>query len=145
MTTTNVKSIVATRARRMRRPLRHGIATVELAMVLPVFLILVLGTIEVCQYMFMRQSAVIVAYEGARLAVRSRTASIDVVERCQEMLQQRRLQGAVVTITPTEILTAPTGTRIHVQIEVPHTGNSPTYFVLRNQGPITVNAYMLRE
>jgi Flp pilus assembly protein TadG len=124
---------------------RHGLASVELAFVLPVMLILVLGTIEVCQRIFLRQSAVIVAYEGARSAVRSTSSSTDVLTRCQAMLTQRHVKGAVVTVTPEDLLTQPSGTQIRVRIEVPWASNSPTRFVLQDQGTISVDAYMLRE
>ena len=124
---------------------RSGLASVELAFVLPVMLILVLGTIEVCQRIFLRQSAVIVAYEGARLAARSTSSNTEVATRCQTMLIQRRVNGAVVTITPSDLLLQPPGTQIRVRVEVPWASNSPTRFVLQDQGTIAVDAYMLRE
>jgi len=124
---------------------RGGLASVELAMVLPVMLILILGTIEVCQRIFLRQSAVIVAYEGARTAVRSTSSNSDVLARCQAMLTQRRVNGAVVTVTPIDLLKQPSGTQIRVRVEVPWALNSPTRFVLQDQGTIAVDAYMLRE
>ena len=124
---------------------RSGLASVELAFVLPVMLILVLGTIEVCQRIFLRQSAVIVAYEAARLAARSTSSNTDVAARCQTMLIQRRVVGAVVTITPVDLLLQPPGTQIRVRVEVPWASNSPTRFVLQDQGTISVDAYMLRE
>lgn len=124
---------------------RSGLATVELAFVLPVMLILVLGTIEVCQRIFLRQSAVIVAYEGARMAVRSTSSNADVTARCQTMLLQRNVKGAVVTVTPSNLLTQLSGTQIQVRVEVPWASNSPTRFVLQDQGTIAVDAFMLRE
>ena len=124
---------------------RSGIASVELAFVLPVLLILVLGTIEVCQRVFLRQSAVIVAYETARLAVRSTSTDADVLLRCQTMLTQRRVNGGVITITPANLPAQPTGTQIRIHIEIPWANNSPTRFVLNDQGSVSVDAYMLRE
>lgn len=124
---------------------RGGLASVKLAMVLPFMLILILGTIEVCQRIFLRQSAVIVAYEGARTAVRSTSSNSDVATRCQAMLTQRRVNGAVVTVTPIDLLSQPSGTQIRVRVEVPWALNSPTRFVLKDQGTIAVDAHMLRE
>ncbi len=124
---------------------RSGLASVELAFVLPVMLILVLGTIEVCQRIFLRQSAVIVAYEGARMAARSTSSNADVTARCQTMLTQRRVLGATVSITPSDLLSQPVGTQIRIRVEVPWASNSPTRFVLQDQGTITVDAFMLRE
>jgi Flp pilus assembly protein TadG len=124
---------------------RRGVASVELAIVLPVMMILVLGTIEVCQRIFLRQSAVIVAYEGARFAVRSTSNSADLVQRCQTMLTQRRVVGGVVTVTPSDLLSQPPGTQIQINITIPWAANSPTRFVLQDQGSVSVNATMLRE
>ncbi len=124
---------------------RSGLASVELAFVLPVMLILVLGTIEVCQRIFLRQSAVIVAYEAGRLAARSTSSNVEVATRCQTMLTQRRVKNAIVTITPSDLLSQPPGTQVRVRVEVPWASNSPTRFVLQDQGTIAVDAYMLRE
>ncbi len=50
---------------------RRGIATVEFAVIFPILLVMVLGTLEICQRLFSYQSATIAAYEGIRLAARS--------------------------------------------------------------------------
>jgi len=135
------------RVSKLRKGSRHrsGLASVELAFVLPVLLILVLGTIEVCQRIFLRQSAVIVVYEGSRMAARSTSSNADVMARCLTMLTQRRVNGATVTITPADLLSQPPGTQIRVRVSVPWANNSPTRFVLQDQGSIEVDAYMLRE
>ena len=132
-------------ARRKAKRLNRGVATVELAFVLPVMLTLVLGTIEVCQRIFLRQSAVLVAYEGARLAARSTSSNTDITTRCQTLLTQRRVIGGTVTVTPADVLSQPPGTQVQVRITVPWASNSPTRFVLQDQGAVTVDAYMLRE
>jgi Flp pilus assembly protein TadG len=124
---------------------RTGIASVELALVLPVMMILVLGTIEICQRIFLRQSAAIVAYEAARMAARSTSSDADVIARCQSILTQRRVNNGVIRITPQNLLSQPRGTQIQISIEVPWASNSPTRFVLKDQGTVTVNAFMLRE
>jgi len=123
----------------------RGVASVELAFVLPVMLILVLGTIEVCQRIFLRQSAVLVAYEGARLAARSTSSNTDITTRCQTLLTQRRIVGGTVSVTPADVLSQPPGTQVRVRITVPWASNSPTRFVLQDQGTVAVDATMLRE
>ncbi len=133
------------RSKSTRQNCRTGAAAVELAIVLPVLLTLVLGTIEICQRIFLRQSAVLVAYEGARLAVRTTTDNAAVSARCQQMLTQRRINGGIVTVTPSDLKSQPTGTQIRIRIEVPWASNSPTRFVLQDQGTVVVDAYMLRE
>lgn len=124
---------------------RQGIATVELALVLPVMLVLVLGTIEVCQRIFLRQSSLLVAYEGARLAARSITSSEDVINRCSEMLTQRRVVGGTVEVIPENLLALAPGDLFTIRVTVPWASNSPTRFVLKDQGTVSVDVHMLRE
>jgi Flp pilus assembly protein TadG len=124
---------------------RSGAATVELTVVLPVMLTLVLGTIEVCQRIFLRQTAILVAYEGSRLAARSTSSTQDVVSRCQQMLTQRRVVGGQVTVTPANLLEQVPGAQIQVRITIPWASNSPTRFALQDQGTVFVDAFMLRE
>jgi Flp pilus assembly protein TadG len=116
-----------------------------MVILLPGFFILALGTIELCQYFFVRQSAVIVAYEGARLAVRSRSDGPAVIERCEEMLLQRRIVEGQVAVSPPDLMSIPSGTRVNVTVEVPHARNSPTFFLFKNLGAVSVTAIMLRE
>jgi Flp pilus assembly protein TadG len=137
--------IPATRKKSQASKNRCGIAAVELAVVLPVLLILVLGTIEVCQRIFLRQSAVIVAYEGARFAARSTSSTADVVQRCQTLLTQRHVTDGTIVVSPVELLSTTPGTLIQVRITIPWASNSPTRFVLQDQGTVTVDAFMLRE
>lgn len=124
---------------------RSGVATVELAVVLPILLVLVFGTIEVCQRIFLRQSAVIVAYEGARLAARGISSNAEVTARCQQLLTSRRVRNATVTTVPANFMQSPTGTEIRITITVPWADNSPSKVVVPNQGSMTVSAFMLRE
>ena len=79
------------------------------------------------------------------MAARSTSSNADVTARCQTMLTQRRVNGATVTITPSDLLAQSVGTQIRIRVEVPWSSNSPTRFVLQDQGTITVDAYMLRE
>ncbi len=47
---------------------RRGLATVELALCLPMLLIFALGTTEVCNWMHVRQRAMTAVYDGVRYA-----------------------------------------------------------------------------
>lgn len=120
-------------------------ASVELAIVLPILLIMIFGTMEVCQRIFVRQSLVVTAYEGARLAARRNSTTQDVVTRCTSMLAERRVSGGSVSVTPNDISAVPTGTEITVTVTSPWASNSTTRFVIQDQGSVSVNAVMLRE
>ena len=114
-------------------------------MVLPVLLITVFGTIEICQRIFLRQSAVISAYEGARLCARGIATNEQVKARCNALLSNRGIKNATVAVTPSDILTAKSGTELRIRVEVPWADNSPTRFVVQNQGSVVIEAVMLRE
>ena len=48
---------------------KQGAAAVEFAIVLPVFVLILLGSIETCTMIFLQQSLEMAAYEGARVAI----------------------------------------------------------------------------
>ena len=56
--------------RRTTRSNRRGIAAVELAVCLPVIVLLVFGSIEASSFIFLKQSLNVSAYEGIREAIR---------------------------------------------------------------------------
>ncbi len=137
--------VVSVNKRVSKNPRRRGIATVEFAVIFPILLVMVLGTLEICQRLFLRQSATIAAYEGIRLAARSTSNAPEVIERCQQLLTDRRIAGGQITVTPNTFQNLPTGSPITVEVRVPWASNSVTKFVLRDQGNIVVKAVMLRE
>jgi Flp pilus assembly protein TadG len=124
---------------------RKGIATVEFAVILPILLTLVLGSIEVCQRLFIRQSATIAAYEGIRLAARKTSTPAEVIARCNQLLSDRRITGAQINLTPSDFEGLITGSEIKLELKIPWSANTPTRFVLQDQGFVGVNAVMLRE
>ncbi len=48
---------------------RRGAAIVELALFLPVYFLVAMGTIETCRALYIRQSLKIAAYECARVGI----------------------------------------------------------------------------
>jgi Flp pilus assembly protein TadG len=104
---------------------RSGVATIEFALVLPVLLVLTIGTMDVCSVMFLKESAVLAAYEGARQGVgRGRTNS-DVIDRVSEFLDERGIvyNDDVVTVSSPGFAAADTLENVTVTVNVPATGN----------------------
>ncbi len=132
------------------RTIRPGAATVELAIILPVFVIMIFGSLEVCQRLFTRQAVVIAAYESARTATRRNCNSDTVADKCRSLLEQSGIKGATVQVRDVarslnHLKLVETGDEIRVRIKVPWMPNSISRFVVRNQGEFEVNAVMLRE
>ena len=63
-----------------RRGDRQGVAAVEFAMVLPVFMLLVFGIVEVGRMLMVQQTLVNASREGARRAVLENSTSDSVIE-----------------------------------------------------------------
>lgn len=126
---------------------RNGAAVVELAVTLPVLLMVTFGTLEVCNRLFLRQTAAVAAYEGARLAARRTITQDQVQTRCMSLLQGRRIVNGQVAITPSGngLTTLPTGGQLTVRVTIPISGNTPVSYVFSPSGSIGATAVMLRE
>ncbi len=126
---------------------RVGAAVVELAVLIPVLFTVAFGTLEVCNRMYLRQTASVAAYEGARLAARRTITQAQVESRCLDLLNGRRVVGGTVTITPGNngLATLPTGGQLQVEVTIPISGNTPVSYVLSSTGMIRSSAFMLRE
>ncbi len=129
---------------------RKGAATVELAFVLPVFVALIFGSIEVNQRLHTKQSALISAYESCRVATRPISDTDDVVTHCQTLLTQQNVQGATIQVrnmtqSRNDLVDVATGDEIRVRITVSWAANTVSNYVVGNQGNFVVQAFMLRE
>jgi Flp pilus assembly protein TadG len=126
---------------------RTAAAVVELAVTLPVLLLVTFGTLEVCNRLFLRQTAAVAAYEGARLAARRTITQDQVQTRCMSLLLGRRIVNGQVVITPSGsgLTSLATGGQLTVRVTIPIAGNTPVSYVFAPTGSITATAVMLRE
>jgi hypothetical protein len=106
------------------RPRRSGAALVEFAVILPVLVLILMGTIETCTMIFLKQSLHIAAYEGARVAIVPDSEADDVRNAANRLLGMRRVKGASITVFPEDIANAPYGSFIQVEITAPCSINS---------------------
>jgi Flp pilus assembly protein TadG len=95
----------------------RGAALVEMAIVVPVLLILTLGLIEY-GWAFLRASQInMAARHGVRTAVRPAATDTDVTNAVAWMMQQAGLQNSGYTMTHSDLNVA-TGQPVTVQIDV---------------------------
>lgn len=116
----------AVRPQRKRRPPqgnRRGVAATEFAVCLPVLLLLVLGMMETCSMIFLKQSLAVAAYEGAHTAVKPDATAAEVEAVCQGILADRRVRDAQITVTPGNLSSLPPGDYIEVRITAPSDSN----------------------
>jgi Flp pilus assembly protein TadG len=117
-------------ARIGRKRNRRGVAAAELAVCLPVVVMLVVATIEACSALFLKQSLTVAAYEGVRTALEEGATTKNIQTACDQILADRKIQGAKVTIKPSNIDSLEPGDFIDVTVSAPCAPNSvvPTTF-----------------
>jgi Flp pilus assembly protein TadG len=104
---------------------QHGAAVVELAIVLPIFVLIVFGTIEACSMLYLTQSLHIAAYEAARVSLIPQSTTTQVHEAAEQILENRKVQSATIQISPTNYASLSIGSPIRVTVSAPSDANSP--------------------
>ena len=102
---------------------RRGLATVELAVCLPVLVILVFGFIEATNVIFLKQRLTAAAYEGVRKVTAPTKTAADGIAAANSVLTQFNISGGTVTVTPNVTAATATGTQVFVKVEAPFSGN----------------------
>lgn len=135
---------------------RKGLATVELAVCLPVLLILVFGSIECTSAIFLKQRLQAAAYEGARKVIVPGKVSQDAVNAAGNVLIQFGITSNY-SVTATQAsgtasggtvsATTPTGTLINVTVSAPFSSHSCIKpFIIGNAiGTISATTVMIHQ
>jgi Flp pilus assembly protein TadG len=130
---------------RLQKLRRRGVAAVEFAVCLPIIVLIVLSTIEACSMIFLKQTLAIAAYQGARTAIIPGKTQTDVVAACTQILKDRNVDGAVVTVKPKDFENLEPGQYVDVTVTAPCNANS----IVRNKfykgKTLTANASMMIE
>jgi Flp pilus assembly protein TadG len=103
---------------------RRGVAAAELAVCLPIVVLLVLATIEACTMIFLKQSLTAASYEGVRTALVKDATFSDVQAACDQILSDRRIDGAKVTVKPANITLLKPGDSVDVTVTAPCASNA---------------------
>jgi Flp pilus assembly protein TadG len=107
-----------------RRGKRCGVATVELAICLPILMLLVVFAIEGSNFIFLKQAATIAAYEAAHVATQQGGSEVDAQRRAEEILAARSIDTAQIEFTPAAPDAAVRGTLVTVLVTAPAAANS---------------------
>ena len=133
--------------------LRQGTEVVELALVLPLMLLLTAGTLEICEATMLRQKLEIAAYEGARVGIQQDASVSDIQQAAKDYLDVRGIQygddiATVVSVTP-DPSTASTFDPIVVTVTVeagPNISTGLSFYRLFGAGDeLTSEVTMLKE
>lgn len=99
-----------------REQTRRGVAATEFAVCLPILLVLIIGTIEACSMIYLKQTLTAAAYEGIRSSLVAGSTTADVEAACRRVLDPRNVQNATITITPANYSSQPEQTWITVRV-----------------------------
>ncbi|MGI9428763.1 MAG: TadE/TadG family type IV pilus assembly protein [Bythopirellula sp.] len=126
-----------TAQRRSRSRFCSGIATVELAICIPVLTLIVFGSIQATNLIFLQHAATAAAYEGSLEMAKSNATNASVQARIQQVLDARGVGNTAIAILPvgTEISRTPTGTLLTLQVtaDVPSNTGVFGFFSMQNQ------------
>ena len=96
----------------------------ELAVCLPILLLLTFAAIEASNAIVLKQTLVETASETARIATTQGHSQSDAVQRANEILAARKVSNAEIEIEPAVTPTTPAGTAISITISAPAASNS---------------------
>lgn len=113
----NDLSIVSAQPDRARS--RSGTASTELAVTLPLLVILVFGSMELANAVFMRQSLNMAAYEAAKVITRPGSNEALARARCGEVLAVRKVAAYTLTFSPAVTTATPRGIQVTVTLTAP--------------------------
>lgn len=128
----------------LRNRRRKGAAIVEVAVCLPVIMLIVLGSIEGASLLFLRQSLVQASYEGAKIASRTGEAST-AQTAANNVAAGRRIEGLIITMDPPNLDDAEPGDPITFTVAAPGDANSLLPFGPFQGQQIRAQAVMARE
>jgi Flp pilus assembly protein TadG len=130
---------------RGRKVRRTGVAAAELAVCMPVVLLLVVATLEACSMVFLKQSLSIAAYEGVRTAIQPDATASDVSTTCNQILNDRRIEGYNVAVSPSDITTMKPGEFVDVTVSAPCGVNTIVPNTFYRGKTLSVTASMMIE
>ena len=99
---------------------RRGAALVEFALVAPVFLLLLVGSVEFGRAIMVQEALTNASREGARVGILDGATSSDVSSAVNTYLAGMSISGATTAVTPTDPGLSPVGTQVTVSVSIPY-------------------------
>ncbi|MEE2641388.1 MAG: TadE family protein [Planctomycetota bacterium] len=125
---------------------RRGIATSELAICLPIIILLTLGVLETCTVIFLKESITIGAYEGARVGIRKQGTNATATLRVTEFLDSRGIvyDSDFVSFSEPGFDDADDLEHVTVTVVVPCQGNTYTGWIFTGRS-VSASVTMRKE
>lgn len=131
--------------RRLENGHRRGAAIVELAVCLPMIVLIVFLSIEAASLLFLKQTLVQSAYESVKIAASPNGTEALAIDAGERVAAGRNLQGVDIEFTPRNIETLRPGTPINVVVSAPGDANSVFPFGNFIGSTIVAEATMIKE
>lgn len=131
--------------KRARNRRRRGLATVELAIGLPVVLILIFGSIETCSMVYVRQALAASAYEAARIAIRRDADSAAAEAQGVNVLVGHGIDTAEFVFDPAEVGDVDRSNPVSVTVSAPADSHSVIPLDYFAGMTLTVTTTMIKE
>lgn len=125
-----------------------GVEVVEVAITLPILILVAFMTIDICNFLHLKQKANSVAYETVRTASMSDETFESATNVGEELAIARRLENIRISVQPEESRyrsrdEMPAGARIKSVVELPVRGNIPGPFFLFKSSVIRSQEYVI--
>ncbi|QDV74997.1 TadE/TadG family type IV pilus assembly protein [Botrimarina mediterranea] len=127
------------------RPARRGVAATEFAVCLPVLMLLLLGTIECCSMIFLKQTLAVAAYEGGHAALAPGATSAQARVAAEAILTERRIAGGSVEIAPRPLESIAEGEFFDIRVSAPTNANRILPLNFFGGRTLTATASFMRE
>ncbi|MCA9154606.1 MAG: pilus assembly protein [Planctomycetales bacterium] len=121
-----------------------GVATLEMAVCLPMLVIITFCSIEAANFIYLKQSLTEAAYEAVRVATATGQNAGQGHRRFQEIIDAREIQGAHLTLSPNVNSRTLPGTLVTATVTAPIRQNSYSPEFHFHNGDITVSVVMAR-
>ncbi len=109
---------------RSTRRLHTGAAIVEVALTLPILVLISLATLDTCKVLLVRQSAKVAAFECARVGIIPGVELAQVKGLCQSILASRGISNFSFALSVADLKQLRKGDLLKVTVSVPANTNS---------------------
>ena len=115
------------RNKKRARRLRRAIATVELAVCLPLLVLIVFGSIQAADLIYLKHAVTSAAYEGLMEVSKPNATNASVTARAQQVLDARSVSSSTIQIKPngTQVDQLTAGDDVRVVVTANVTANLP--------------------
>jgi Flp pilus assembly protein TadG len=96
---------------------RNGAAVVELALCIPVLLVVAVATIDSCAMFHVQQNLKVAAYEGTRVGIVPQAEASNVVFQCESLLNDQGVKGYSIAMDPADPKSLEEGDHFTVTID----------------------------